>query len=48
MVRYVFENDSKYYDLEIDNGIRNYEQSYPNDLESLIYFIKTNTLVSNA
>jgi len=34
--------------LEIDNGIRNFDQNYPSDLESLIYFIRTNVMVSNS
>ncbi|CDW87611.1 cell cycle checkpoint protein rad17-like [Stylonychia lemnae] len=48
LIRYKFQNESRYYDLEIDSGIRNFGQTYPSDLESLIYFIRTNVMVSSS
>lgn len=40
VLRYKDEHESKFYDIEFDNGFMK-DYSYPEDLENLIYFIKT-------
>ncbi len=40
VIRYQDESESRYYDMEFENGFKK-DYQYPEDLENLIYFIKT-------
>jgi hypothetical protein len=46
VTRYKDESESRFYDLEFDNGIGT-DRSYPDDLVNLINFINSQTIIQN-
>ena len=43
-VKFEFETESKFFDLELASGMRDqYDSTYPGDVESLIHFITINS-----